>query len=45
METGTKVCAVDRIVPRRLWIIDVLAFGAVQFHMGVSRLIMLTHWK
>lgn len=34
VEAGAEVCAIYAVVPGRLGVVDVLAFGAVQLHGG-----------
>lgn len=43
VERGAKVRAVDGSVPRRLWVVDILAARAVQLHGLLVRYIGLAH--
>lgn len=43
VEAGPEVRAIDAVVARRLRVVDVLAFGAVEFHLGVAGDVVLGH--
>lgn len=45
VEAGPKVRAIDGGVTRRLWVIDVLALGAVELHGFDVGVVRLAHGK
>lgn len=45
VEGGAEVCAVDAVVPTAFGVVDVFAFGAVEFYVAGVCYVVLAHGK